>query len=298
MKTETIENLIDLARSRWEASGRHFHGALLTTHNAKLVKTSKAKSVRVAGLSLWPGRVPPVNGSAGLVTCSHASAGCLTACLNFSGHAAAFPERVLVPRILRTWQFLYHREDFLQRVLAELAAEKRSAEAAQEELYFRPNIVSDLPWHTEFGGNLVQAAWETLGVRSYGYTKIPHNFEPGHRLDTTPLREFYRVVFSRSEENETHVSAILKNGHDVSVVFHEAGNFAGRNSAFQRLPETYTINGVKIRVIDGDAHDLRGFGDPINRGKTGRIIGLRLKGNTAERESAIRSGFSLPARTL
>jgi hypothetical protein len=183
-------------------------------------------------------------------------------------------------------------------VLQELAAEKSSAEEAGQKLYFRPNIVSDLPWHTDFGGKLVQAAWEQLETESYGYTKSPHNFQTGHRLDVTPLREFYRLVFSRSESNENDVSRILQNGHDVSIVFHELGNFAGNHSAFQRLPETYTINGIKSRVIDGDTHDLRGFGDPPNRGKTGRIIGLRLKGNTAERTAAIQSGFSLPSRTF
>ena len=258
-------------------------------------RTYAAKSARVVGLSLWPGRVPGI-GTPGLVTCAHASQGCLKSCLNFSGHAAAFPSAILVPRILRTWHFLYHRDDFISRVLRELSSHKRRAESDGEELYFRPNIVSDLSWHTDSGGKLVQRVWEELSVKSYGYTKIPHNLTPGHKSDVGPLREFYRLVFSRSESNESDVSRILQSGGDVSVVFHNPGNFAGRNSALQQLPGTYDIEGVRYRVIDGDTHDLRGFKDPVNRGKTGRIIGLRLKGNSAERQAAIESGFSLPVK--
>lgn len=295
MTPETLSAIVETARARWEDIGGFYAGDLISSNNAKFAKTSATKSARVVGLSLWPGRVPGI-GTPGLVTCAHASAGCLKSCLNFSGHAAAFPSAILVPRILRTWHWLYNRDDFLSRVLRELSAHKRRAENENEELYFRPNIVSDLSWHTDSGGKLVQRVWEELKVKSYGYTKIPHNLTPGHKSDTTPLREFYRLVFSRSESNESDCSRILQSGGDVSVVFHQVGLFSGRNSALQQLPTAYEINGVRYRVIDGDSHDLRGWKDPANRGKVGRIIGLRLKGNTVERQAAIDSGFSLPVR--
>jgi hypothetical protein len=306
MKTQTPETtnertarILARAAELWEVAGETYTGEIFTAgeSNAKLRKT-ETENIHVIGISLYPGKLPLPGQRQNLVTCPHASAGCLKACLGFSGLAAAFPDRILVPRILKTWFFATQREAFLERAMFEARGYASRAKAQGAKLYCRPNVISNILWHLEAGGYLVQRLWEEFRVKSYGYTKRPGELTPGHPHDTTGMREHYRLVFSRSETNETECSRILQSGGDISVVFHENGAFAGRNSALQRLPETYTINGVKCRVIDGDAHDLRGFGDPVNRAKTGRIIGLRLKGNNAEREAAIQSGFSLPARTF
>jgi hypothetical protein len=296
---ERTSRILNRAAELWEVAGETYTGEIFTAgeSNAKLRKT-ETENIHVIGISLYPGRIPLPGQRQNLVTCPHASAGCIQACLGFSGLAAAFPDRILVPRILKTWFFATQREAFIERAMLEARGYASRAKAQGAKLYCRPNVISNILWHLEPGGYLVQRLWEEFRVKCYGYTKRPGELTPGHPHDTTVLREHYRLVFSRSETNETECARILQSGGDVSIVFHENGAFAGRNSALQRLPETYTINGVKSRVIDGDSHDLRGFGDPPNRSKTGRIIGLRLKGNNAERQAAIQSGFSLPSRTF
>lgn len=294
--TNVISAVVARARELWHAAGGTYTGAILTESrgNAKLEKSDAANGTVSAGISLWPGRAPSPDPEApDIVTCAHAT-DCAKSCIAYTGHATAFPLSVLPAKLLRTWLLIYRPDEFHARVDNELAALRRRNPTAQ--IFARWNITSDFPWHMPAYRQLPQRAWERWQIRSYGYTKVLQQLLPHHRLSVLAMSEFYRLCPSRSEGNGVGILDLISSGVDVACVFHERGNFGGRNAMLQRLPSHYALPGSpeRWRVIDGDVHDIRGFYDPPNRGRCGRIIGLRLKGDYAHRQEAIDSGFSLP----
>lgn len=299
MKTETIlTQVIDRARDLWHAAGQDYQGDILTESrgNAKLAKSDAKNGTVSTGISLWPGRAPaPDVGAPDHVTCPHATT-CAESCIAYTGLSSVFPLRTLPAKLLRTWLLIYRPDDFHERTDKELAGLRRRNPEA--DIYARWNMTSDFLWHMPAFRQLPQRAYNRWEIKSYGYTKIMQQLTANHRLSILGMRDFYRLCPSRSEDNGLGILDLISAGIDVACVFHEPGNFAARNAMLQQLPTHYALPGSpeRWRVIDGDVHDIRGFYDPPNRMKGGRIIGLRLKGDTAHRNAAIQSGFSLPVR--
>jgi hypothetical protein len=240
--------------------------------NTKLRKSESSK-YRVAGLALSPARAAgedlPTN-------CPHASPSCIKACVGGEGvgMAAVFPA-IMQARIAKTRRLRENRSEFLEDLRSELRAEERQADAEGRKLAVRLNTFTDIPYEVDAYGRI---PWQFENIQFYDYTKNPNRFD---RLPPN-----YALCLSWSEEEKQQESCwrALDNGYNVSIVFHEVGDFAGNGALRQRLPKKF--NGFK--VIDGDTTDLR-FLDP-----SPVIVGLRLKaGSTEQRNQVIASGFSV-----
>lgn len=210
---------------------------LLSTANAKLQKGSK-KGFKTYGLSLAPYNLSGKN------LCPHASDGCAIACLNTAGMGVF--SNVQDARIQKTKEFINNREEFLSNLKKEIASKVKTAKKKMENIAFRLNVLSDLPWQ-----NLVNME-ENKEIPFYDYTPNPKRMI---QFLNGELPSNYHLTFSRKENNQSQCELILAMGGNVAVVF-------------DKLPETY----LGKPVIDGDETDLR-FLDP-----KGVIVGLKAKG--------------------
>lgn len=207
--------------------------------------------------------------------CPHATSGCRFSCVGMGGLARAFSS-ISETRELKTDFLLEQPERFLARLESEIRQVISKYRDTELNPLFRLNAFSDIVWE------LIAPQILTIpGVRCYDYTKNPHR---------APLPN-YSLTFSRAENNEHHALDWLERGDNVSVVFHEVGNYSSHGAYAQRLPKKWR----GFTVIDGDRSDFRCL-DPVSKpGDPGYVIGLRLKGGIREREKAIETGFSVPS---
>ena len=186
----------------------------------------------------------------GFNMCPAASQGCAAACLNTAGRGSF--DSIQQSRVRKTLYFVKAKDAFLTHLFNEIGRIERKAIKNGLKPVVRLNGTSDLPWENmRIDGKNV---FETFpNVQFYDYTKV------FARLKTLRLMNLknYNVTFSASETNDVQVQAALDLGFNAAVVF-------------DSIPAEYW--GVK--VIDGDAHDLR-FTDP----QGGYIVGLKAKGD-------------------
>jgi hypothetical protein len=206
--------------------------------------------------------------------CSHATAGCLRACVSTGGLAAVFSDTIGEARRLKTQMLRQQKNRFVDRLEYEIRSVISQCCSTGITPLFRLNAFSEIRWES-----LAPQLFSINGLQAYDYAKNPA------RIGDTPHN--YRLTFSRSEDNEPDVLEFLRAGVNCSVVFHELGNFAGHGAYQQRLPQTWR----GYRVLDGDESDHRSL-DPT--GSPGYVIGLRLKGGLDQRKHAIETGFSVP----
>jgi hypothetical protein len=217
---------------------------LLSTNNTKIKKGEKL-GWRTYGLSLSPA------GKSGKQFCPHRSAGCEFACLDTSGMGIF--SNVQDARLAKSRFFIDSRNDFLAQLHKELHnAEKWSAKNNMP-VAVRPNVLSDLPWH-----KLIDMA-RFPSIQFYDYTP---NLDRMMQFLNGELPKNYHLTFSRKEDNQHRVHAVVAAGGNVAVVFNE-------------LPETY----LDKTVINGDESDLR-FLDA-----QGVIVGLKAKGKALKDQS-------------
>lgn len=228
---------------------------LLTTENAK---TTKGESLGYLTAILY---LAPSNLS-GRNVCSHASEGCIQACL-FSAGMGAFAN-VQDARIAKTRAFFADPKQFVEDLAKDIEAAQRKAQREGLELCVRLNGTSDLPWENLGGQAGVCLMRRFPGVRFYDYTKNPARIRA---FLAGRMPENYSLTFSRSECNGETALELAKAGANVAVVF------ATKKGA--DLPATWAGR----PVVDGDLHDLR-FLDG-----RGRIVGLRAKGKAKKDES-------------
>jgi len=238
---------------------------LLTFNNAKTIKSLKY------GMHTYIMYLAPFTQNAtGKNHCSHASAGCIEACLFGSGFGGMYTT-VEIGRINKTNYFVAERQNFLNQLVSEITKLSNKHAKKGESLCIRLNGTSDIAWE-KFKIKDGKSIMELFpNVQFYDYTK---NYLRFNRV----LPENYHLTFSRSETNDENVEDLLSKGHNVAVVFDE-------------LPETY--KGYK--VINGDESDLR-FKDEKNV-----IVGLKYKkltGKGADNKKAFESGFALKKENL
>ena len=224
-------------------------------------KTVKSEKVGVLTGIIY---MAPYNLS-GKNVCPGASAGCAAACLNTAGRGAMGV--VQKARLKKTNRFWDDRDSFMWDLVNEITALEKRAAAKGLKAAVRLNGTSDLPYERyKVPGtdkNIMQLFPE---VQFYDYTKLEN------RIVDQQLPANYHLTFSRAEDNDHKLDAVLK--HTSAAVV-----FSGE------LPETWR----GYPVIDGDEHDAR-FTDA----GPGVIIGLTAKGKA--RHDA--SGFVVPSELI
>jgi len=202
--------------------------------------------------------------------CSHASKGCVEACLFGSGFGGMY-NTVEVGRINKTNYFIAERQNFLNQLVSEITKFSNKHAKKNEKICIRLNGTSDLAWE-KFKVKDNKSLMELFpNVQFYDYTKNYLRFDK-------VLPSNYHLTFSRSEVNEEQVDRLLSQGNNVAVVFDE-------------LPQTYK----GFKVINGDLSDMR-FKDEKNV-----IVGLKYKKLTskgADNKKAFESGFAIELEDL
>ena len=224
-------------------------------------KTIKSEKVGVLTGIIY---MSPYNLS-GKNVCPGASAGCAAACLNTAGRGAM--NVVQAARLKKTQRVFQDRQQFLWDLVNEISALRRKAKAKGMKAAVRLNGTSDLPYERykvrDTGKNIMQLFPD---VQFYDYTKLEN------RIVGQQLPANYHLTFSRAEDNDHKLEAVLKHT-SAAVVFSGA------------LPATWR----GYPVIDGDEHDAR-FTDA----GAGVIIGLTAKGK-AKHDA---SGFVVPSEII
>ena len=176
-------------------------------------------------------------------TCSKATLGCGTNCLNESGHGQKHmmhkgTHSVHVARVIRTLIWFKYRDQFKAKFQRELDSQRVKAYRLGAIPVVRPNGTSDLRF---------ESLWPELFAHNpdvvfYDYTK-----DMGRNVSHIPN---YSLCYSVSEEStDTSIELAFSNGLNCVVV--------GRLKRNDSKPESY----MGRRVVNGDSHDLR-FLDP------------------------------------
>lgn len=230
-------------------------------------------------LSLAPGNM------SGFEVCPRRTPGCSFACVGNSGMARVFPS-IMKARIAKTRRFFEDRAGFLGQLDAELSHLSRHLAKARRTAFVRLNAYSDIGFETLLPQHLA----EYSALRFYDYTKIRQRAIASAsraRAFVHPRtgEQVYRLCYSLSERVPTpEALSVLDAGGNVAVVFSDV-KYVPSAGIIGPMPETY----LGRPVIDGDAHDNRFIDEP------GCWIGLRLKGQRAERAHAKETGFATPS---
>lgn len=223
---------------------------LLTTANAKIKKGEKLGYMSF-GIHLAPAK------QSGFNVCPSASKGCAVACLSSAGHGAF--STVQAARVKKTLMFFKERELFMAQLIKEITAAVKKAEKNGFKPCFRLNLTSDLAWEKiRYDGKTIFEHFPK--VKFYDYSAVVSRMSA---FLAGELPKNYHLTFSRKEDNDLAVQAILASGGNVAAVFRGA------------LPQTW--QGKK--VVSGDESDLR-FKDP-----KGVIVGLVQKGKAKKDQS-------------
>jgi len=214
-------------------------------------KSEKCLSVEVLArvLFLTPG-----------VFCSHATAGCLAACLGHSSGRMVMPTHAIA-RDRRTALYLEDPDLFLKLLDVELTLLEEDAARLGFRAAARLNGSSDLPWealHRDIFRRFPR-------IRFFDYTKVPQRMDGF--LDRSDWPGNYHLTFSAQPNNHEQCRRILERAGTVAVVF------------WPEIPRSFW----GFPVLNGDKHDAR-FLDPL-----GSIVGLTAKGLAR----TDRSGFTI-----
>lgn len=200
--------------------------------------------------------------------CPKATQACINLCLGLHSGQAGMVKHdddlnsVRQSRIDKARRFMRDRMAYMVDVVRSIELAERKAQRMGFKLCVRMNGSTDISWEgiacirngVKYR-NLMEAFPH---IQFVDYTKIASRM--GRKLPAN-----YHLTFSRNEENDDVVDAIVSLGGNAAVVFDE-------------LPDTWR----GMRVVNGDDHDLRHL-DPH-----GVIIGLTPKGRKAKRDT---SGF-------
>lgn len=250
---------------------------------AAALRELKAHGFNVAGLLARPESNPKVakNGKVDVLTaplhlapfdlsgfnvCPQASDGCAAACLHTAGNPAYMAGKD-ASRKAKTRAYFTCRDAFMAVLVFEIQALCGKAMKLGMKPGIRLNATSDLPWERRkvtIGGHeqLLMDAFPE--VQFYDYTKVTKRALAHARGD---MPSNYHLTFSRTEDNDDAVRAVLEAGGNVAVVFTRELYKASVSRGFHML------SNIVADVTDGDAHDYRPA-DP-----EGCIVALKAKGD-------------------
>lgn len=292
------ERLAEEYRRECQAESRLAEFRLLgrSESNTKLRKSMRT-DYRIVSLNLAHHR----SAGAGMNVCEQASAACSSACVGGDnvGLASIF-KAVMQGRIMRTKYLFADRQKFIRQLIGELTSEADIAERLGAVCCARLNCFSDIAWESAEFGMIPQML---PMVHLWDYSKRHH------RIGKTPDNYALCASWSELKRHQSACLALLNNGHNVAISFHNNGHYAGNRAMNQTLPGWITLDGQRFEVFDGDNgtgpgcgdvphYDLRFLDPGPTRSGRGRVCGLRLKsGNNVTRDLAISRGFSWEVRT-
>lgn len=231
--------------------------------DAKTKKSLKKKGIITLVTYLAPADV------SGFEMCRGRTKGCSNACLFTAGQGVF--RNVKIPRLRKTYQFLFRRDEYMERLSHEIgllgnyARKKGLAPAA------RLNATSDIAWENIPVGDHKNIFAAHPDIMFYDYTKIRERLPVSLRYDN------YHLTFSWAETKANQKSAMwaLENGFSVAMVF-------------DSIPEKH----LGYRVVVGEDHDARYLdspdGEPV-------IVGLVPKGPKARKD---KTGFVIRLNVL
>ena len=202
------------------------------------------------------------------VFCSHASQGCLAACLGHCSGRMPMPTHALA-RDRRTAFYVEMTPLFIQMLTVELSQLEKEAHRQGLIPAARLNGSSDLPWETLHP----ELFSEFPDIHFFDYTKVPSRME--RYLNDPTWSTNYHLTFSAQQNNHEEARNVLDQGGTVAAVF------------WPELPESLW----GYPVLDGDKHDAR-FLD-----QAGTIVGLKAKGKAKNDVTGfvIRTGAEEPS---
>ena len=200
--------------------------------------------------------------------CPSRTPGCTAACLGwYSGQASmvahdADINSVRQSRMDKARRFMRDRAAYMRDVVRSIELAERKAARMGLALCVRMNGSTDISWEgiaCERGGARFRNLMDAFPhIQFVDYTKIASRMRRA-------LPANYHLTLSRTERNDATVADVVRAGGNAAVVF-----------------DSVPAEWQGLRVIDGDAHDLRHL-DP-----RGVIVGLTPKGRKAKRDT---SGF-------
>lgn len=214
---------------------------LLSTSNTKVLK-GEGKGYKTYILHL----APYTQAGRGNV-CPRATAGCIAACLNTSGHGGMFkPGATTNPvqeaRNRRTRQFFDDRAQFIMDLAEDVSKAVKQAARLGLTPVFRLNGTSDLSWEKYHVGDTGLNIFELFpDVQFYDYTKVL-----GRKVaDITN----YHLTFSRAECNDADVAKALRQGMNVAAVYDKipAGMYSADEDDLRFLDGVQGMMGLKAK---------------------------------------------------
>ena len=179
------------------------------------------------------------------------NAQCFNDCLKSSGLAQVYTS-VNKARQAKTDFYNNDREGFLAQLRRELTNLDKYAKKHNKRAIVRLNVLSDIAWENH---NIPQ---EFPNIYFYDYTKR------AARLGKTPSNYDLMFSYSAAPKYAKQVEIALKTDAPMTVVFKNG------------LPSEW----MGREVVDGDISDL----DNVKH--SGKIIGLRVKGNDAKKSDS------------
>jgi hypothetical protein len=243
----------------------HGFTSLITKPNAN-AKLAKSQGYYNAGISLAQASLSGHN------MCVGSTEKCREACLGKTGRAE-YLSTIVTARIARTQLYATDPATFWAILEPELHKVDRAAKRLGVPVAFRPNILSDQPWHLRFPQMFESFPHWIF----YSYTKVQSKVR---QFINGQLPQNYHVTFSWSERctNDT-LTFMIANRVNVAVPFYDA----------KTLRPTIPTHWRGREVINGDKSDLR-FLDP-----PGVVVGLSVKlpkrRSIAKRRIAKAGGF-------
>ena len=246
--------------------------------NTKTRKSAeKAQEYRIVALALSPA----TSDGQGKSNCPNSSIGCEDICVGSENVGLASIFKSIA--ISRQNKSLWLKRDpigFYRQLSEELETEQRLADRDGTTLVIRPNTFTDLNWFKIFR--------DFPRAIGYDYSKVYN------RVNDPTRPENYTIVPSWTErpKDQRDCLNLLAQGFNCAVCFAEIGPFAGNRALSQKMPKTWSLNGMNVKVLDGDDSDLRFLDERAKPGQPGFAVGLRLKSaNNVARQKAIDSGF-------
>ena len=252
-----------------------------SSSNTKLAKTEN----RTEEFSVWSLSLAPASLS-GKNVCPNSTAACRAACVGSACGLVTIWPGIMRARIEKAQWLHEDPEGFCAQLNNEIRNAEAYATRQGRRLVVRLNCFSDIVWES----SKYAIPQQHPNVIHYDYTKLYN------RIGKQPENYHLCASWTERPKDQSACLDLLERGHNVAVVFAQAGAFSGNRALGQQIPTRWKLTGSsKVwTVFPGDESDLRipDIDPGPTRAGNGRICGLALKsGSNETRAAAMVSGF-------